>query len=240
MKAALSKLTALIDGLVAEGNTILGSVKVETRKTPAVSNMYGDVEQWRYWNVEVFDVQACVRWSSRCAHLAVLLERHAGPWGAVLNAEITGSDDMRRLIGVLEAIKLQIDAGLLLSLQNLIAADMFDDLLEQAAYLREAGYFLAAGVLGRAVLEEHLRNWCAREACSPTKPRPTINDYNMALYDAKHIDKITMKQVDALAAIGNEAAHNEPALTPDTVERLLRDVRALLVKIRVTIAPNIA
>jgi len=231
MKTALCKLTTLIDALVAEGNAILDSVEIETRKKPAVSNMSsGKVHQWHYWKVEVFDVQACVRWSSRCAHLAVLLDRHARPWADVLNAEITGSQDMRRLIGVLEAIKIQVDAGLLVSLQDLIAADMFDDLLEQAEYLHGAGFLLAAGVLGRAVLEEYLRNWCVREACSPTKPRPTINDYNMALYEKRHLDKIAMKQLDGLAAIGNDAAHNKPGLTTDDVARLLRDVREFLVK----------
>ncbi len=230
MKRPLSELTTLIDGLVAEGNAILGSVKTEPRQEPAVSNMSGEVHAWRRWTVEVSDVQACFRWSSRCAHLAVLLEGHAEPWAAVLNAQIGGSEDMRRLIGALEAIRMQVDAGLLVRLQDLIAADIFDDLLEQAAYLHKNGFFLAAGVLGRAVLEEHLQNWCARADCAPNKPRPTIDDYKTALYKDDHLDKITMKHVEALAVIGNVAAHNKPNLTTDDVARLLRDVREFLVK----------
>lgn len=227
----LSDLTTLIDGLVDEGNAVLGSVKIEPQKEPAVSNVIsGAVTRWRRWNVEVFDVQSCVRWSSRCAHLAVLLEGYAEPWAAVLKAQISGSQDMRRLIGALEAIRIQLDAGLLVSMQDLITADIFDDLLEQAVHLHENGFFLAAGVLGRAVLEEHLQSWCARADCTPEKPRPTINDYNTALYKDHRLDKITMKHVDALAAIGNDAAHNEHDLTADSVERLLREVREFLVK----------
>lgn len=231
MRTPLSKLTILIDDLLAEGSALLGSMKIEPQQEPAQTRFStGEVTKWRRWNVEVFDIQACSRWLSRCAHLAVLLECHAAPWATVLKAEIKGSQDMRRLLGTLEAIKIQIDAGLLVSLKDLIAADMFDDLLEQAEYLQDTGFFLAAGVLARAVLEEHMRNWCAREACSPTTPRPTINEHNMALYRADRLDKITMKQVDGLAAIGNDAAHNKPGLTADEVGRLLRDVRELLVK----------
>ncbi len=231
MKELLPKLTTLIDGLVAEGNAVFGSVKIDSRKEPASSNLFsGIVTRWRYRNVELFDVQACARWSSRCAHLAVLLERHAEPWTAVLNAQIRGSQDMRRLIGTLEAIRLQLDAGLLVRLENLIAADIFDDLLEQAEYLHKKGFLLAAGVLARAVLEEHLRHWCAHVDCTPEKPRPTINDYNTALYKDQHLDKITMKHVEALAAIGNDAAHNKPDLPTDDVTRLLRDLREFLVK----------
>ena len=56
-------------------------------------------------------------------------------------------------------------------------AEAFESLLEQADYLLSEGYFLAAGVLGRAVLEEHLRKWCDLKAYSPAKQRPTINDF---------------------------------------------------------------
>jgi hypothetical protein len=120
--------------------------------------------------------------------------------------------------------------GLLVAVEDLVRAEAFESLLEQADYLLASGYALAAGVLGRAVLEEHLRKWCEVKGCRPAKDKPTINDYNSELYKAKHLNLSQMKHVESLAAVGNEAAHNKPTLTADGVERLLRDVRELLAK----------
>jgi len=90
---------------------------------------------------------------------------------------------------------------------------------------------LAAGVLARGVIEQHLRKRCDELGCMPSKSRPTLNDFNQALYGAKHIDKITMKHIDALAAIGNDAAHNNPSLKEEDVKRLVAEVPNLLQKV---------
>ncbi len=78
------------------------------------------------------------------------------------------------------------------------------------------------------MLEEHLRKWCDRAGCAPSKPSPTLADYNMELYKANHLDKIAMKHVDAMTAIGNDTAHNASTLKREDVDRLLREVRNLL------------
>ncbi|HEY2253288.1 MAG TPA: DUF4145 domain-containing protein [Planctomycetaceae bacterium] len=134
---------------------------------------------------------------------------------------------MSRYVGMLQAIQTAIFGGMLGRVENLVFAEAFDDLLEQADYLSAEGYFLAAGVLGRAVLEEHLRKLCGAVNCLPQKPRATLNDYNSSLYDNKQLTKIEMKHIDALAAIGNNAAHNQP-VTQEDVGRLLRDLRQFL------------
>ena len=131
-------------------------------------------------------------------------------------------------LGELESLREAIDEDLLVPLEHLITADAFGSVLEQAEHLHDNDYDLAAGVLARAVLEEHLRNMCDLNGCLP-QGRPTINDLNQALYKGQHLDKIAMKQVDAMTAVGNHCAHNlQPPLEAPDVEKLLQDVATFL------------
>ena len=79
-------------------------------------------------------------------------------------------------------------------------------------------------------LEERLRKMFDRNGCTPVKKRPTTSDYNTELYKVEVFDKITMKQVDSMAAIGNDAAHNNPDLKKDQVERFKNDLLSFLQK----------
>jgi len=92
------------------------------------------------------------------------------------------------------------------------------------------GYYLAAGVVFRAVLEAQQKNVCLQNSCIPKKERPTINDLNQALY--KHeppiYGKSMMLNVTSLAAVGNDAAHNNPDLKQDDVARLMNGVLEFL------------
>jgi hypothetical protein len=93
-------------------------------------------------------------------------------------------------------------------------------------YHLASAYHLAAAVLGRAVLEEHLREWCKRGACVPAKNNATMNDDNQSLYGNMPYDKVAMQHMTAMAAVGNDASHNNPAVRADDVTRMPRDVRS--------------
>ena len=60
--------------------------------------------------------------------------------------------------------------------------------------------------------------------CMPEKERPTISDLNQAIYKCESIayDKSMMHNITALAAVGNDAAHNKDTLQKEDVERLKR------------------
>ena len=133
------------------------------------------------------------------------------------------------MLGTLEGILNSISKGMLITVEDLIIAEAFDDILEQGEYLFQQGYLLAAGVLGRAVLEEHLRKWCGRTGCMPQKAKPTLDDYKSALYSIQAMDKVTMKHVEAMAAVGNDAAHAKQVQKED-IERFITDVRQFLVR----------
>jgi hypothetical protein len=161
-------------------------------------------------------------WEGKLNTLFTVMKGHLQPWYEGLT---DGRTDHQ--IGTLYALKHAIENDWLTSVENLVVAEAFTDLLEQADYLLEKSFHVAAGTLGRAVLEEHLRKWCGRSGCVPTKKRPTLADFNMELYTKNHITKVTHAHVLAMIAIGNQAAHNEK-VTVQEVERLLRDVRGFL------------
>jgi hypothetical protein len=213
-KTTKDKLLKAVDALIAEGRTVLAS-KYEFKNIAAAPQV---------------DTQLQAKWRAGCLNLMRLLGKHAEPWQHVFNNEHVRYSVARTMAGTLEGIKQALESDLLVTVEDLVFAEAFSDLLEQADYLLSEGYWLAAGVLGRAVLEEHLRKWCDKEGCAPNVPKPTMNNYHTELQKAGHLNKIDAQHVLAMAAVGNTAAHNKPGLTAQDVERLLRDVREFLVR----------
>lgn len=159
-----------------------------------------------------------------------MLGSHGDAWTAAIGqVKNNNLGDFDYLTGIVQSMRRAVQSDLLITVEQLVDAETFGDLLEQAEHLQGQNYHVAAAVLGRAVLEEHLRKMCDREGLMPTKQNPTISDYNMALYNAspKRIDRVKMQHITTMAAIGNDAAHGKTVKQED-VERLLRDVRTFI------------
>ncbi|MBU0637979.1 MAG: DUF4145 domain-containing protein [Planctomycetes bacterium] len=215
-KGQTQKLAAFVDRLIEEGNAL----KTKTFSPPG---------NWLSGPPVYVDLEGFAGWTAKCRQLAHMLGEHAAPWRATLEGGSNNSIEATlSTLGTLTGIREALQADLLVRVEDLVRADAFADLLEQAEYLLTEGYHIAAAVLGRAVLEEHLRNWCNREACTPSKKRPTLSDLIQALYKTKHVDKLSMKGLESMTAAGNAAAHNEPGFDNSTAARLLRDVREFL------------
>jgi hypothetical protein len=168
------------------------------------------------------------RFSSRLTLLRTIGGEMLSPWDDNLHHEgfMPYTNMIETNLAALETIKYAIDEGLLNKYRDLVVAEAFTNLYAQGEHLLSQGYILAAGVIFRAVLEGKLRDMCLSADCMPEKEHPTINDLNMALYKNEKVlyDKATMQYVTALAAIGNDAAHNKKDLHRDEVERLQRGV----------------
>ena len=166
-------------------------------------------------------------WSASCRHLVSMLGKTAEAWKSELCSEGPNRvETAMSMLGCMRSISDAINRGLLNRVEDLLAAEMFDNLLEQALYLCSKNYYRAAGVLGRAVLEEHLRHLCERNSCIPAKERPTLNDFASELYRLEHLDKLQLKNVESMAAIGNAAAHpSEKDISEEDAEHLLIDIR---------------
>jgi hypothetical protein len=134
------------------------------------------------------------------------------------------------MAGTLEGVKHAVENDLLVTVEDLVFAEAFSDLLEQADHLLTGRFWLAAAILGRAVLEEHLRKWCDKEGCTPSIPKPTMSHFYIELQKAGHLNKLEVANVQAMVAAGNEAAHNTGKLTEPDAEKLIRDVRDFLLR----------
>lgn len=111
-------------------------------------------------------------------------------------------------IGILTAAKEDLEHGYVQDMRNLVAAEMFSDLLEQASELLEAGYYGPAAVLSGAVLEDNLRKLCAL-ASIDLPERPKLDLMNAQLAKAGTYNKLTQKRLTAIADIRNSAAHGK-------------------------------
>jgi hypothetical protein len=213
-------LTKTIDRLIAEGEAVLA-----TEFDAGNPNL--DYLSGRPRGV---DLEGFSKFAGGCKHLLTVLGRPAEVWRTAFDKSSNSPENTKHMLGTVRAIREAISHDLLRTTEDLVRADTFAGLLEQAGHLHASGYHVAAGTLARAVLEEHLKSWCTREGCVPTKSRPTISSYKDELYRAKHITATVMKHVEAMAAIGNDAAHNAAGLQAGDVARLLRDVQDFTAK----------
>jgi hypothetical protein len=219
MKAA-DQLLALTDQLIAEGNSLTATASPGKRSgSLRTATLEADIETERL-----------SRWLGGCRNLIEILGRRAAPWRDVFNENDNTVVHVRSMVGTLQAIRDAIAANLLVSVEGLVFTEAFDDILRQAEYLLNTGDFIAAGVLGRAVLGEFLRKWSDRVPCKPMNSKPMLNDYKDALLTAGKLSANEAKQLDSLAGIGSACAFNLGTAKLSDVEEFLRGLRDFLVQ----------
>lgn len=118
-----------------------------------------------------------------------------------------------QLVGVLESIRADIDAGYLSTIAELIHGELFGDFLEMSQHLLDEGYKDAAAVIAGSSLEAHLRQLCHKngidtETTSPAGTSPKKADrLNSDLAKADIYSKLDQKNVTAWLDLRNKAAH---------------------------------
>jgi hypothetical protein len=114
------------------------------------------------------------------------------------------------MLGVVQAVRADFEAGYLSTLRELVHADVFSDFLDMASDLQANDYKDAAAVIAGSVLEEHLRKLADTHDVAATKPdgRPVKADLlNAELTKAGAYDGLVQKQVTAWLDLRNKAAH---------------------------------
>jgi hypothetical protein len=178
------------------------------------------------------DLQSYHQWRASCRLLVQQLGHFAEPYRDVLTEQKQRNNTtaVKSMLGALESVLESVDRGRLAAFEDIVFAEAFANLIEQGEYLVERNYHLAAGVVFRAVLEERLRRLCDVHGVMPAKPRPTVSDYNQSLYKASVYDKIVMKHVDAMATVGNAAAHGTGEFTATDVTQLQNNLVGFLAR----------
>ena len=140
--------------------------------------------------------------------------------------------------GTLKAVRQAVASGYLVSVRELIHADLFGDFLEMADYLLDEGYKDPAAVLTGGVLEGHLRKLCLKSGM-PTevtdasgKPRPKKAErMNSDLAGQEVYSKLDQKSVTAWLDLRNKAAHGQyDTYTREQVELMSQGVTDFLTR----------
>jgi hypothetical protein len=133
--------------------------------------------------------------------------------------------------GILTSIKTEIEQGWLNTIRGLVTAEIFTDFIEMAEHLLNENYKDASAVMIGSVLEEHLRQLCAKNGIDITSEKagkqiPKKADLlNAELTKATIYNKLDQKNVTAWLDLRNKAAHGKYGeYTKEQVELMLQSV----------------
>jgi hypothetical protein len=142
-------------------------------------------------------------------------------------------------LGVLTAIRDQINGGWIETTRGLVTAEVFADFLEMAEHLLDQKYKDPAAVVAGSVLEEHLRQLCNAaslpvEDLSSGRAVPRRADtLNADLGRAGKYTKLDQKQITAWLDLRNKAAHGKYSeYSEQQVVLMLAGVRDFVSRIR--------
>ncbi|XBT41643.1 hypothetical protein ABNP32_13425 [Pseudomonas viridiflava] len=114
---------------------------------------------------------------------------------------------LEKLLGLLQSVQLEAQAGLLVKLEDQVVASAFDDFLDHATQYHKAGKLNEAAVLASAVLEDTIKR-IARKcevAVSGVSLEPLIDE----LTKCNVFTQVKAKRLKSYAAIRNHALHAE-------------------------------
>jgi hypothetical protein len=130
---------------------------------------------------------------------------------------------------ILRALRADIAAGYLRSVEELVHADVFADFLAMAEELQRADYKDAAAVIAGSTLEEHLRKLALKNQIAVDKPDGSpkkADTLNADLAKVPVYNKLVQKSVTAWLDFRNSAAHGKYGeYDGKQVAALIRDVR---------------
>lgn len=208
----LSRITELVE---------LGEQVLSTRRSPSPGFITSDF----------VDVDLANRWLTSCLNIISRSFGEDSVHYMRLNSlfkDYPKWPDVQQAFGVLLAAKEDYEKGALFDIRKLIEADLFDDFLEQADYLLDAGYYQPAAVITGSILEDGLRKLCVSASIS-LPDRPKLDWMNAELAKRGIYNRLTQKKVTSLADLRNSAAHGKwDEFEKADVESMIRDTRTFM------------
>lgn len=142
--------------------------------------------------------------------------------------EETTNRSVRAGIGILRAALADVEQGHLATIQQLAAANIFSDFLEQAGHLLSHGYAAPAASLAGAVLENGLRSLAERNDIA-VKTRDDLSALNSKIAAKGVYNRLRQKQVAVWIDVRNAADHGRfDDVRESDVADLIRGARDFL------------
>ena len=156
------------------------------------------------------------------------------------NTKGCGIEDVEKGLAILNAVRSEIDGGWLFTLKGLVTAELFADFIDMAEHLLESGYKDPAAVMAGGVLEEHLRQLCAKNGIPISQEKddksvPLKADrLNSELAKADVYSKLDQKLVMAWLDLRNKAAHGKyEEYNQDQVKQMILGVTEFMARVAV-------
>ena len=136
--------------------------------------------------------------------------------------------DVDHGIGILTALKEDLELGYLTRVKDLVSAEIFTDFIEMAQHLLNNSYKDPAASLVGAVLENGLRQIAQKHAVE-VKSGDDIGSLNTKLADKEVYSRLIQKQIQAWKAIRDSADHGKFSdYKSDDVKAMLEGVQRFL------------
>ena len=132
------------------------------------------------------------------------------------------------IIGIVQALRDDLQDGYKDTLIELVHAEIFADFLEMAQYLLEAGYKDAAAVIAGSTLESHIKELSHKHNISTENNGKSIkvDSLNSELVKLEVYSKLDQKNVTAWMGLRNDAAHGDYSkYTNEQVALLIAGIR---------------
>jgi len=129
-------------------------------------------------------------------------------------------------LGILKAVKGELEWGALPNVEGLIFGEIFTDFLDMADHLMEQGFVEVIPSLVGAVLEDGLRRMARRSGIPVHDDSDTIGSLNSKLADRSVYSNFVRKKVDFWKAVRNNADHGHFDENKD------EDIRQMLAGVR--------
>ncbi len=209
------KILDRFSSLVNEGNLIYK--KFESSGSGYNAELNSDFIEWQMKSKNILNI-TCGEESHYLSQFKTNLKAGMGD---------TNISILNRLIPILRAAEDDLKNGFLITIKQLVQADVFDSELEQAKSLLQNGYKNAAAVIAGTVLETAIKEICLNNGIE--LDRKKLTHLNDELAKAGIYNKLQQKQITALADIRNNAAHGDyDQFTQEHVERMIEDIEKFL------------
>lgn len=131
-------------------------------------------------------------------------------------------------VGILKAVLEDVDHGYIETVRQLITAEVWSDLFDQAMYLLNRGYEAPAASLAGALLENGLRS-VAESKGVPAKDGDNLPSLNQKLADKGIYNRLTQKKVSFWTDVRNAADHGRfDQVNSRDVDDLVKGSQSLL------------
>ncbi len=139
-----------------------------------------------------------------------------------------------QLYGTLKSLREDYANDFLSGFNEMVDADLFTDILEQAESLLSQGYFRASAVVAGVALESHLRKLAEKNSIPITTDGEKYikaDSLNGALLKNNIIDKTMHKSVTGWLGLRNDAAHpDSKEINDGLIEPMIAGTRVFIEK----------